>query len=124
MTRYFLMLGVFVGLFGGQRVGHFFWGGHFGELGPFLAHFRPKGSNREREREYILLLGFEAAGMAPWDPAAERRFRCPSHVVWGFCWNLDTCDRFPESPHRARHESSLGCGIPLRLHLQILLSLP
>ena len=47
------MLGVFVGLFGGQRVGHFFWGGHFGEIGPFLAHFRPKGSNRERERESI-----------------------------------------------------------------------
>ena len=69
ITRYFLMLGVFVGLFGGQRVGHFFLGGHFGEIGPFLAHFRPKGSNREREREYILLLGFEAAGMAPWDAA-------------------------------------------------------
>ena len=29
ITRYFLMLGVFVGLFGGQRVGHFFWGGSF-----------------------------------------------------------------------------------------------
>ena len=71
ITRYFLMLGVFVGLFGGQRVGHFFWGGHFGEIGPFLAHFRPKGSNREREREHILLLGFEAAGMAPWDPAGR-----------------------------------------------------
>ena len=65
------MLGVFVGLFGGQRVGHFFLGGHFGEIGPFLAHFRPKGSNREREREHILLLGFEAAGMAPWDPAGR-----------------------------------------------------
>jgi hypothetical protein len=27
ITRHFLMLGVFVGLFGGQRVGHFFFGG-------------------------------------------------------------------------------------------------
>jgi hypothetical protein len=42
-----------VGLFGGQRVGHFFGGGHFGVIGPFLAHFRPNGSNRERERESI-----------------------------------------------------------------------
>jgi hypothetical protein len=72
ITRHFLMPGGFVGLLGGQkRVGHLGWGGHFGEIGPFLAHFRPKGSNRERERERILLLGFEAAGMAPWDPAGR-----------------------------------------------------
>ena len=71
ITRLFLVFGVFVGLFMGVRRYDFFLGGHFGEIGPFLAHFRPKGSNREREREYILLLGFEAAGMAPWDPAGR-----------------------------------------------------
>jgi hypothetical protein len=71
---------------------------------------------REEEMEEVVVKEVVKEEMGQW---AERRFRCPSHVVWGFCWNLDTCDRFPESPHRACHESSLGCGIPLRLHLQI-----
>lgn len=75
-------------------------------------------------REMFGQVEFPSSNLPQLPLSAERRFRCPSHVVWGFCWNLDTCDRFPESPHRARHESSLGCGIPLRLHLQILLSLP
>ena len=35
IARYFLIPGVFVGLFGGQRAGIFFGGGHFGEIGPF-----------------------------------------------------------------------------------------
>jgi hypothetical protein len=38
----------------------------------------------------------------------------------GFFGNLHTRVRSPESPHRAHHEFALGCGVPLRLHLQIL----
>ena len=54
-------------------------------------------------------------------PSTDHRFRCHLGSSLGFFWNLHTCGRFiPESPHRARHEFALGCGVPLRLHLQIL----
>jgi hypothetical protein len=39
------MLEVLWGLFGGQREGHLGGGGHFGEIGPFYAHFSPEVSN-------------------------------------------------------------------------------
>jgi len=65
ITRYFLMLGVFVGLFGGQRVGHFFWGGHFGEIGPFYAHFSPEASKWDFLGSEILYLATGAAGDRP-----------------------------------------------------------
>jgi hypothetical protein len=41
----------------------------------------------------------------------------PHCFFWG---DIHTCVRSPESPHRARHEFALGCGVPLCLHLQIL----
>ena len=47
ITRPFLVFGVFVGLFRVPRRYDFFGGGHFGQMGPFCAHFSPEGSNRE-----------------------------------------------------------------------------
>jgi hypothetical protein len=54
-TRYFLMFGVFVGLFWGQRKGH------FGEIGPFYAHFSPEASKRGFLGSGILFLAMGAA---------------------------------------------------------------
>jgi hypothetical protein len=54
ITRYLFLPGVFVGLFGGQRVGHFFLGGgHFGEIGSFYAHFSPGASKRDLGVTYL-----------------------------------------------------------------------
>ena len=47
INRPFLVFGVFVGLFRVTRRYDFFCGGHFGQMGPFCAHFSPEGSNRE-----------------------------------------------------------------------------
>jgi hypothetical protein len=45
ITRPFLVFGVFVGLFRVHCRYIFFGGGHFGQMGPFCAHFSPEGSN-------------------------------------------------------------------------------
>jgi hypothetical protein len=53
VTRPFLVFGVFVGLFRVHRRHIFFFdGGHFGQMGPFCAHFSPEGSNRGCWREH------------------------------------------------------------------------
>jgi hypothetical protein len=60
------MPGVFVGLFGGQKVGHlFFLGGHFGEIGPVYPHFSPEASKRGFLGGDILFLATGAARDRP-----------------------------------------------------------
>jgi hypothetical protein len=65
ITRPFLVFGVFVGLFMGVRRHAFFWGGHFGEIGPFYAHFSPEASKRDFLGSEILFLATGAAGGRP-----------------------------------------------------------
>ena len=66
ITRPFLVFGVFVGLFMGLRRYDFFWGGHFGEIGPFYAHFSPEASKRDfLGSDKILFLATGAAGDRP-----------------------------------------------------------
>ena len=59
------MPGVFVGLLGGQGWGIFWGGGHFGEIGPFYAHFSPEASKRDFWGSEILFLATGAAGDRP-----------------------------------------------------------
>ena len=65
ITRLFLVFGVFVGLFMGVRRYDFFLGGHFGEIGPFYAHFSPEASKRDFLGSEILFLATGAAGDRP-----------------------------------------------------------
>ena len=65
ITRLFLVFGVFVGLFMGLRRYDFFLGGHFGEIGPFYAHFSPEASKRDFWGSEILFLATGAAGDRP-----------------------------------------------------------
>jgi len=65
ITRLFLVFGVFVGLFMGVRRYDFFLGGHFGEIGPFYAHFSPEASKRDFWGSEILFLATGAAGDRP-----------------------------------------------------------
>jgi hypothetical protein len=61
------VFGVFVGLFfmGLRRHDCFFWGGHFGEIGPFYARFSPEASKRDFLGSEILFLATGAAGDRP-----------------------------------------------------------
>ena len=67
ITRLFLVFGVFVGLFMGVGRYDFFLGGHFGEIGPFYAHFSPEASTSKRGflGSGILFLATGAAGDRP-----------------------------------------------------------
>jgi hypothetical protein len=65
ITRPFLVFGVFVGLFMGICRYNFFWGGHFGEIGPFYAHFGPEASKWDFLGNEILFLATGAAGDRP-----------------------------------------------------------
>ena len=65
ITRPFLVFGVFVGLFRVHRRYDFFGGGHFGQIGPFYAHFSPEASKRDFLGSEILFLATGAAGDRP-----------------------------------------------------------
>jgi hypothetical protein len=50
---------------GASQVFFFFWGGHFGEIGPFYAHFSPKASKRDFLGSEILFFATGAASDRP-----------------------------------------------------------
>ena len=72
ITRLFLVFGVFVGLFMGVRRYDFFLGGHFGEIGPFYAHFSPKASKRDFLGSEILFLATGGGRRPPSDRLGVR----------------------------------------------------
>jgi hypothetical protein len=62
ITRPFVVFG---GLFMGVRKYIFLGGGHFGEIGPFYAHFSPEASKRDFLGSEILFLATGAVGDRP-----------------------------------------------------------
>ena len=71
INRPFLVFGVFVGLFRVPRRYDFFCGGHFGQMGPFYAHFSPEGCNRECEREHNFTPGLTGGLCGPLVPRGK-----------------------------------------------------
>ena len=67
ITRPFLVFGVFVGLFMGVRRYDFFLGGHFGEIGPFYAHFSPEASKWDFLGSEIFVFGHGGGTRPPSD---------------------------------------------------------
>jgi hypothetical protein len=67
ITRPFLVSCVWgvCGSFHGASQVFFFGGGHFGEIGPFYAHFSPEASKRDFLGSEILFFATGAAGDGP-----------------------------------------------------------
>ena len=83
------MLGVFVGLFGGQRVGHFFGGGHFGEIGHFtpILALKPQNGTFWEVEFCFWPRGRQATALRPaWGSALQpggRESRARPLCAWG-----------------------------------------
>ena len=105
ITRLFLVFGVFVGLFMGVRRYDFFLGGHFGEIGPFYAHFSPEASKRDFLGSEFCFWprGRQATALRPaWGSALQpggRESRARPLCAWGsFARTFECCTECRSTP--------------------------